>query len=111
MDDFGTGHSSLSCLHQFPIDELKIDRSFILNMQEHREFVAVMDAIVMLAHYLRLDVVAEGIEDENQLAQLQGMDCGFGQGYLFARPMPAEDATEYLGKHLAGYRADACDAA
>lgn len=111
MDDFGTGHSSLSCLHQFPIDELKIDRSFINNMQVHREFVAVMDAIVMLAHFLRLDVVAEGIESEDQLAQLQAMDCGYGQGYLFAKPMPAEEATEYLGTHLTGYRSDTSDAA
>lgn len=96
MDDFGTGHSSLSCLHQFPIDQLKIDRSFIVNMQEHREFAAVMDAIVTLAHFLRLDVVAEGIENPGQLALLQAMDCKFGQGYYFAKPMPADEATEFL---------------
>ncbi|MEZ6190127.1 MAG: EAL domain-containing protein [Phycisphaerales bacterium] len=96
MDDFGTGHSSLSCLHQFPIDQLKIDRSFIVNMQEHREFAAVMDAIVTLAHFLHLDVVAEGIENADQLAMLQAMDCKFGQGYFFAKPMTAQDATEFL---------------
>jgi EAL domain-containing protein (putative c-di-GMP-specific phosphodiesterase class I) len=96
MDDFGTGHSSLSCLHQFPIDQLKIDRSFIVNMQEHREFAAVMDAIVTLAHFLHLDVVAEGIENADQLALLQAMDCKFGQGYFFAKPMTAQDATEFL---------------
>ncbi|GAB4189651.1 MAG: hypothetical protein Kow00105_04040 [Phycisphaeraceae bacterium] len=96
MDDFGTGHSSLSCLHRFPIDQLKIDRSFIVNMQEHREFAAVMDAIVSLAHFLHLDVVAEGIENADQLAMLQAMDCKYGQGYFFARPMPAEDVINYL---------------
>jgi len=96
MDDFGTGHSSLSCLHRFPIDQLKIDRSFIVNMQEHREFAAVMDAIVSLAHFLHLEVVAEGIENADQLAMLQAMDCKYGQGYFFARPMPAEDVIPYL---------------
>ncbi len=96
MDDFGTGHSSLSCLHQFPIDQLKIDRSFIVNMQEHREFAAVMDAIVTLAHYLHLEVVAEGIENADQLSLLQAMDCKFGQGFYFAKPMTASDATEFL---------------
>ena len=100
MDDFGTGHSSLSCLHQFPIDQLKIDRGFITNMQEHREFAAVMDAIVTLAHFLHLDVLAEGVENEDQLAQLQAMDCKFGQGYLFAKPMPADEATRYLSRQL-----------
>ncbi len=107
MDDFGTGHSSLSCLHQFPIDQLKIDRSFIENMQEHREFAAVMDAIVSLAHFLRLEVVAEGIENAEQLSQLQAMDCQYAQGFFFAKPMAASVATNYL----AGFRDDAIEAA
>jgi diguanylate cyclase (GGDEF)-like protein/PAS domain S-box-containing protein len=107
MDDFGTGHSSLSCLHQFPIDQLKIDRGFIVNMQEHREFAAVMDAIITLAHFLHLEVVAEGIENADQLAQLQAMDCKFGQGFYFAKPMPPQAATDYL----AGYRPSATEAA
>lgn len=107
MDDFGTGHSSLSCLHQFPIDQLKIDRGFIVNMEEHREFAAVMDAIVTLAHFLHLEVVAEGIENADQLAQLQAMDCTIGQGFYFAEPMPAGAATEYL----AGFRDNATEAA
>ncbi len=111
MDDFGTGHSSLSCLHQFPIDQLKIDHGFIKNMQEHREFAAVMDAIVTLAHCLHLDVVAEGIENNDQLVQLQAMDCRFGQGFLFARPMPSKEATDYLADYLADHRPGASNAA
>lgn len=96
MDDFGTGHSSLSCLHQFPIDALKIDRSFVRNLTERREFTAVMQAIITLAHNLELTVIAEGIEDNGQLAQLQGMDCEFGQGYLFASPATPEEAIRIL---------------
>lgn len=96
MDDFGTGYSSLSCLHQYPIDVLKIDRSFVCNMEESHEFTAVVQAIVTLAHHLSLDVVAEGIETPEQLAQLQVMDCEFAQGYLFSKPVPAESATELL---------------
>lgn len=96
MDDFGTGQSSLSCLHQFPIDVLKIDRSFIVNIEERPQFTAVMQAIITLAHHLDLDVVAEGIETPAQLAQLQVMDCEFAQGYLFSRPVPADQATVLL---------------
>ncbi len=107
MDDFGTGHSSLSCLHQFPIDQLKIDRSFIENMQEHREFAAVMDAIVSLAHFLHLEVVAEGIENAEQLSQLQAMDCQYAQGFFFAKPMAASAVTDYL----TGFKEDATEAA
>lgn len=111
IDDFGTGHSSLSCLHQFPIDQLKIDHGFIKNMQDHREFAAVMDAIVSLAHCLHLDVVAEGIENADQLVQLQAMDCRFGQGYLFARPMPAIETFDYLASHLDGHQPGTFNAA
>lgn len=107
MDDFGTGHSSLSCLHQFPIDQLKIDRGFIVNMQDHREFAAVMDAIITLAHFLRLEVVAEGIENADQLTQLQAMDCKYGQGFYFAKPMPSLAATDYLASYRPGTAAAA----
>ncbi len=100
MDDFGTGHSSLSCLHSFPIDVLKIDRSFIINLGESREFTAVVQAIVTLAHHLDLEVVAEGVETKEQLAQLQVLGCLNVQGYLFSRPLPAPDATELLRRGL-----------
>lgn len=107
MDDFGTGQSSLSCLRQFPIQTLKIDRAFLLNITRKREFSAVVQAIVSLANNLDLDVVAEGVEDENQLVQLQTMECACAQGYYFSRPVDAVDATRLLdgGLSLPGLRA------
>jgi diguanylate cyclase (GGDEF)-like protein/PAS domain S-box-containing protein len=89
MDDFGTGYSSLSCLHRFPLDELKVDRSFILNLEDRRDAAAVVQAIVTLAHNLEMRVVAEGLEKPEQVAFLQAVDCDYGQGYLFAKPLPA----------------------
>ncbi len=86
MDDFGTGYCSLSYLHQLPIDALKIDRSFITNMRGARNNVAIVQAIITLAHNLDIRVVGEGVETEAQLAQLLVLECDFGQGYLFARP-------------------------
>ncbi|MFG0298056.1 MAG: putative bifunctional diguanylate cyclase/phosphodiesterase [Phycisphaerales bacterium JB047] len=96
MDDFGTGHSSLSCLRQFPIQTLKIDRAFLLTITEKREFSAVVQAIITLAYNLNLKVVAEGVEDDAQLVQLQAMECGYAQGFYFSRPVDAVDATRLL---------------
>ena len=96
LDDFGTGESSLSCLHRFPLDMLKIDRTFIDNIDQHREFSAVMHAIVTLADNLKLDVVAEGIENREQLAQLQAMECAYAQGYLFTRPLSADAVPGFI---------------
>ncbi|MEM9882300.1 MAG: EAL domain-containing protein [Planctomycetota bacterium] len=106
MDDFGTGHSSLSCLHEFPIDVLKIDRSFVQSLDRHLEFAAVIQAIVTLAHTLRMSVVAEGIETVEQLAVLQALDCDRLQGYLFARPLPADEAAAFI-RHPAPLRCSA----
>ncbi|MCA9000517.1 MAG: EAL domain-containing protein [Planctomycetes bacterium] len=100
MDDFGTGHSSLGCLHSFPIDVLKIDRSFIKNLGESREFTAVVQAIVTLAHHLDLEVVAEGVETAGQLAQLEVLGCSYVQGYLFSKPLLPEDAAKLLREGL-----------
>lgn len=100
MDDFGTGQSSLSCLHQFPIDVLKIDRSFIVNMEYHRQFAAVVQSIILLAQHMDMQIIAEGIENWSQLAQLQSMDCTLAQGYLFSKPLPADEAGEYLAKRI-----------
>ncbi|MFT4647128.1 MAG: diguanylate cyclase (GGDEF)-like protein/PAS domain S-box-containing protein [Glaciecola sp.] len=100
MDDFGTGHSSLGCLHAFPIDVLKIDRDFIKNLGDSREFTAVVQAIVTLAHHLDLEVVAEGVETAGQLAQLQVLGCQYAQGYLFSKPLPAASACELLREGL-----------
>jgi diguanylate cyclase (GGDEF)-like protein len=100
IDDFGTGHSSLASLHRFPIDVLKIDRAFVRSMSDHREFSAIVQAIVMLAHNLNMQVIAEGVETAEQLAQLQALDCDEAQGYYFARPMPVAQADAYLAERL-----------
>jgi len=96
IDDFGTGYSSLSYLHQFPIDTLKIDRSFISELKADGTNAEIVNTIVMLAHNLGLNVVAEGIEEEYQLQHLRSIDCNFAQGYYFAKPMPASDALAAL---------------
>jgi EAL domain-containing protein (putative c-di-GMP-specific phosphodiesterase class I) len=96
MDDFGTGHSSLSLLHRFPIDVLKIDRTFVLNTDENREYAAVIHAIITLAHTLNMKVVGEGVENGGQLAQLQALECDRAQGNFFSESMTAEAAEAYM---------------
>lgn len=91
IDDFGTGYSSLSYIHRFPISTLKIDRSFI-NRIEEEGGLQMVSTIVMLARSLGMQVVAEGIETEDQLARLKELKCEYGQGFLFHRPMSAESA-------------------
>jgi diguanylate cyclase (GGDEF)-like protein/PAS domain S-box-containing protein len=95
MDDFGTGYSSLACLHQFPIDVLKIDRSFVTNLERGRDLAALVGAIVTLAQNLGIAVVAEGVETDGQLAMLQAFGCQFAQGFYFARPLPPDQAGVY----------------
>jgi len=104
MDDFGTGHSSLACLQELPIDVLKIDRSFVHNMERTRSFAALVNAVTTLAQNLGIAAVAEGIETAEQLAMLQSMDCEFGQGYYFSRPIPAADVGEFLRRSMSGQR-------
>lgn len=96
LDDFGTGYSSLSYLHQFQLDVLKIDRSFIANMQHHMQDNPVVNAIIALAQTLQLKVIAEGIETSMQRQLLHELGCHAGQGYWFAKPMPAGVAAEWL---------------
>ncbi|EMI21700.1 protein containing Diguanylate phosphodiesterase, predicted [Rhodopirellula maiorica SM1] len=96
MDDFGTGHSSLSCLHRFPIDVLKIDRSFVSTMEVGDDYESIIHAIITLAHNLDTKVIAEGIETTRQLQQLRDLKCDFGQGYLYSKPEPIEDLQELL---------------
>jgi len=96
MDDFGTGHSSLSGLHRFPIDILKIDRSFIKSMEQSKELAAVVYSIVTLAQHLGMEIVAEGVETPEQIAILQSHGVQFGQGYHFSRPLPASEAEDYI---------------
>lgn len=92
IDDFGTGYSSLSYLHRFPVTTLKIDRSFIGRMGEGDENSEIVRTIMTLANNLGMEVVAEGVETEEQLAQLRTLKCEYGQGYLFSRPVNAEAA-------------------
>ncbi len=96
MDDFGTGTSSLTCLHQFPIDVLKIDRAFIQQIDRNIEYTAVVQAIATLARNLGMTVTVEGIERLEQLAQVQALECDYAQGHFFAKPMPADEAEALL---------------
>jgi EAL domain-containing protein (putative c-di-GMP-specific phosphodiesterase class I) len=90
IDDFGTGFSSLSYLSKFPVDSLKIDRSFVIEMTDSQQGLALVSTIINLAHALKLKVVAEGVETEEQVRLLRGLDCDEMQGYLFSRPVPGE---------------------
>ncbi len=96
IDDFGTGYSSLSYLQQFPIDVLKIDKSFIDSTTASAKQTALVEAIIRLAGTLDLQVIAEGIEDVAQRDVLTRMGCPLGQGYLFARPLTATEAARRL---------------
>jgi EAL domain-containing protein (putative c-di-GMP-specific phosphodiesterase class I) len=91
LDDFGTGYSSLSYLKKFDIDYLKIDRSFTRNLAPDSSDMALSDAIIVMAHKLGLRVIAEGVETEQQRALLAAAGCDYGQGYLFSRPIPAQE--------------------
>jgi diguanylate cyclase (GGDEF)-like protein len=96
VDDFGTGYSSLSYLKRLPIDTLKIDRSFVFNVPQDSDDSAIVSAIVALAHSLRLDVVAEGVENEAHVAFLSRLGCDYIQGYFLGKPVSAEDTTQIL---------------
>jgi EAL domain-containing protein (putative c-di-GMP-specific phosphodiesterase class I) len=96
IDDFGTGYSSLSYLQQFPVDILKIDRSFISAITDEVKVPAIVRGMLELGRTLQLETLAEGIETGAQLEQLRGQLCGFGQGFLFARPMTADKAEDLL---------------
>jgi EAL domain-containing protein (putative c-di-GMP-specific phosphodiesterase class I) len=96
IDDFGTGRSSLSQLHHLPVDTLKIDRSFIVELARRRESAEIVRTIVQLGHGLGLGVIAEGVETEEQREALRGMGCDYAQGYLYAPPVPAEAAQRML---------------
>ena len=96
IDDFGTGYSSLSYLHRFPTDILKVDRSFVSRMENAEEDAEIVKTIITLGHNLGMAVVAEGVETASQLSTLRRLKCEYGQGYFFAKPMSAKDATLLL---------------
>ncbi|MGI8556598.1 MAG: putative bifunctional diguanylate cyclase/phosphodiesterase [Pyrinomonadaceae bacterium] len=96
IDDFGTGYSSLSYLHRFPVDTLKVDRSFVSAMDEGSENGEIVRTIVSLAKILGMNIIAEGIETIHQLHQLRILGCEYGQGYLFSRPVPVKEAEKFL---------------
>ena len=101
IDDFGTGYSSLSYLRMFPINHLKLDRSFVEEIGEDTDGSVICDATIGLAHNLGLKVVAEGVETQAQLDYLRGRNCDLVQGYLFSRPVPADEVLAFIRQHNA----------
>jgi EAL domain-containing protein (putative c-di-GMP-specific phosphodiesterase class I) len=89
VDDFGTGYSSLAYLRRFPVDALKVDRSFVAGLGRDPEDSAIVEAVVSMAHSLGLSVIAEGVETDGQLARLRDLGCELAQGFYFAAPVPS----------------------
>lgn len=100
MDDFGTGFSSFSYLHRFPTDTIKIDRSFVSNMGQGVKNKEIVNTIIILAHKLGMDAIAEGIETESERETIENFGCEYGQGYFFAKPLPEQDASRLLADNL-----------
>ncbi len=100
IDDFGTGYSSLSYLHRFPLNYLKIDRSFVGRMTETSDNAEIVKTIVTLAHNLGMQAIAEGVETEEQLTKLRAIGCEYGQGYLFSRPIDRKSVTNLLAAEV-----------
>ena len=104
MDDSGTGYSSLSYLQSFPFDKIKIDRTFIANLNRNPQSSAIIRAVIGLRHGLDLPVVAEGVETQEQIAFLKREACDEAQGFLLGRPLPIEDYAELVGRKPANMK-------
>jgi EAL domain-containing protein (putative c-di-GMP-specific phosphodiesterase class I) len=96
IDDFGTGYSSLSYLHSFPLNAIKIDKSFVRRMQENKENMGLVPAMIGIAHSMGMKAIAEGIETPEQLIQLRSLNCDLGQGYLFSPAVEPERVISLL---------------
>ncbi|HEX6507682.1 MAG TPA: EAL domain-containing protein, partial [Chloroflexota bacterium] len=96
IDDFGTGYSSLAYLRRLPVDEIKIDKSFVMNMEANEGDVFIVRSVADLGHSLGLEVVAEGVENRQSLRLLTHMGCDLAQGYHLSRPLPAEELLAWL---------------
>lgn len=109
VDDFGTGYSNLANLKQFHVDKLKIDQSFIRDLEHNQISRQIVQAVISMAHNMELNVLAEGVETEGQLALLREMGCDYGQGFLLSRPVPIDKLKALCGgcmeaKNLASKR-------
>jgi EAL domain-containing protein (putative c-di-GMP-specific phosphodiesterase class I) len=100
IDDFGTGYSSLSYLNKFDIDYIKIDRTFVNNLERDDNSHALCEAIIVMAHKLGLKVIAEGVETGAQRDILQMAGCNYAQGFFYARPLPAAEFEKFLDNRL-----------
>ena len=101
IDDFGTGHSSLAYLKQFPVQEVKVDRTFVQGIVESPVDSAIVRAVIDLANAMGISTVAEGVETEDQLAGLRMLGCPVAQGFYFSQPLRAEEFDELLTRHFA----------
>ena len=99
IDDFGTGYSSLAYLRKHPIDQLKIDRSFVTDLPHNPDAAAIVNAIVQMGNSLHLEILAEGVENIEQMAMLKDMGCAMMQGYLVSAPLSADRAEIWLSQH------------
>lgn len=98
IDDFGTGFSSLSYLKRLPVGALKIDKSFVVDMDEDKDNAAIVHSVIDMAHHMGLKVVAEGVESREALNLLTGLGCELAQGYFIARPLPAAQLATWLAE-------------
>jgi EAL domain-containing protein (putative c-di-GMP-specific phosphodiesterase class I) len=108
VDDYGTGFSSLAYLKRLPVNELKIDRSFVMNMETSDNDAVIVRSTIDLAHNLSLNVVAEGVEDKETMNVLKGLGCDSVQGYHLGKPMPADEFEKWLNRQQSAYTEPSC---